>query len=158
MSNLSPFTIRRAQPADLDVLVAYNNALAVETEGRNLDGDILRQSMQAILEDERKGVYLLACEGEKVVGQIMYVYEWSTWRNANFMWLTDLYVLPAYRKRGVFKALFESVMHHYHTTPSIIGLRFYVDKENTAVVPLYHKVGWKESNYNLWEIKKDGCQ
>ena len=54
----------------------------------------------------------------------------------------------------VFKALFRAVMDFYHSREDIIGLRFYVDKTNTAVVPLYKKVGWKESNYNLWEIKK----
>ena len=70
------------------------------------------------------------------------------------MWLTDLYVPPQHRKRGVFKALFRAVMDFYHSREDIIGLRFYVDKTNTAVVPLYKKVGWKESNYNLWEIKK----
>ena len=88
----------------------------------------------------------------------MYVYEWSTWRNANFMWLTDLYVLPNYRKKGIFNLLSEHVMDLYHKNENVVGLRFCVDKENTTVVPLYKKAGWKESNYNLWEIKKDGCQ
>lgn len=151
-------TIRCATQADLEILVAFNQALAVETESRPLNETVLRQSMQAILDDPRKGVYWLACEGEKVVGQLMYVYEWSTWRNANFMWLTDLYVLPAYRKQGVFHALQSYAMDFYRAQKDVIGIRFYVDKDNTSVVPLYKKVGWKESNYNLWEIKKDGCQ
>lgn len=146
--------IRKAEQKDMETLVDFNNRLALETENRPLDLPRLRASMQAILDDERKGVYLLACDGEEVLGQIMYVFEWSTWRNANFMWLTDLYVPPQHRKRGVFKALFHAVMDFYHSREDIIGLRFYVDKTNTAVVPLYKKVGWKESNYNLWEIKK----
>lgn len=146
--------IRKAEQKDMEILVDFNNRLALETENRPLDLPRLRASMQAILDDERKGVYLLACDGEEVLGQIMYVFEWSTWRNANFMWLTDLYVPPQHRKRGVFKALFRAVMDFYHSREDIIGLRFYVDKTNTAVVPLYKKVGWKESNYNLWEIKK----
>ena len=146
--------IRKAEQKDMETLVDFNNRLALETENRPLDLPRLRASMQAILDDERKGVYLLACDGEEVLGQIMYVFEWSTWRNANFMWPTDLYVPPQHRKRGVFKALFRAVMDFYHSREDIIGLRFYVDKTNTAVVPLYKKVGWKESNYNLWEIKK----
>ena len=146
--------IRKAEQKDMETLVDFNNRLALETENRPLDLPRLRASMQAILDDERKGVYLLACDGEEVLGQIMYVFEWSTWRNANFMWLTDLYVPPQHRKCGVFKSLFRAVMDFYHSREDIIGLRFYVDKTNTAVVPLYKKVGWKESNYNLWEIKK----
>ncbi len=148
------FHIRKAEQKDLDTLVEFNRCIALETENRKLDLPRLRKSMQAILDDERKGVYLLACDGEKVVGQIMYVFEWSTWRNANFMWITDLYVLPQDRQRGVFKALRKAVMDFYHSRPDVIGLRFYVDKANTSVVPLYKKIGWKESNYNLWEIKK----
>ena len=151
---MNHFLIRKAEQKDLPVLVAYNNALALETEHRALDMECLTKSIQAILDDERKGVYWLACDGDKVVGQLMYVFEWSTWRNANFMWLTDLYVLPAYRRKGVFKSLFCQAMDFYHSRADIIGLRFYVDKSNTAVVPLYKKVGWKESNYNLWEMKK----
>lgn len=158
MNRQSAFTIRRAGQKDLEILVDFNNRLALETENRPLNLHVLRQSMQAVLDDARKGVYLLACEGETVVGQIMYVYEWSTWRNANFMWITDLYVRPEYRKRGVFGALSAYVMDFYRRAEEVIGLRFYVDKTNTGVVDLYKKTGWKESNYNLWEIKKDGCQ
>ena len=154
---MNNFTIRTACQKDLEVLVDFNARLALETENRPLDLNVLRQSMQAILDDPRKGVYLLACDGEKVIGQIMYVYEWSTWRNANFMWLTDLYVLPQYRRHGVFKLLSDYSMRLYHERKEVIGLRFYVDKENTGVVDLYKRIGWKESNYNLWEIKKDGC-
>lgn len=149
------FHIRKAEQKDLETLVDFNNRLALESENRPLDLSRLRASMQAILDDERKGVYLLACEGDTVVGQIMYVFEWSTWRNANFMWITDLYVPPQHRKRGVFKALHRAAMDFYHSRPDVIGLRFYVDKTNTSVVPLYKRVGWKESNYNLWEIKKN---
>lgn len=148
------FTIKTASFQDLDTITDFNLRLAHETENLALNEDLLRKSMQAILSDERKGVYLLAYDGETVIGQLMYVFEWSTWRNANFMWLTDLYVLPQYRRQGAFKAFFNYVMDFYHKREDIIGLRFYVDKTNTAAVPVYKSVGWKESNYNLWEMKK----
>ena len=111
--NVKKFTLRRAEEKDLDVLVDFNNRLALETENRPLNLAVLRSSMKHILEDERKGVYWLACDGEKVVGQFMYVFEWSTWRDKNFMWLTDLYVLPEYRKQGVFKLLCQHMMDFY---------------------------------------------
>jgi len=155
---MNEFIITTATADDLDVLVQFNSALALETEKRPLHIGTLRKSMQAILDDPRKGVYWLVRDGEKVIGQLMYVFEWSTWRNANFMWLTDLYVLPEYRRRGVFKMLSEHAMEFYRSRQDVIGLRFYVDKDNTSVVPLYKKIGWQESNYNLWEIKKDGCE
>ncbi len=150
--------IRQASQQDLDILVEFNQKLALETEKRPLDVAILRKSMQAILDDERKGVYLLLMEGEEVLGQIMYVLEWSTWRNANFMWITDLYIKPKHRRRGLFHVIVNYAMNLYKERRDVIGLRFYVDKGNTKVIPLYKKIGWKESNYNLWEIKKDGVQ
>ena len=149
------FTLRRAEEKDLDILVDFNNRIALESEGHPLDLAVLRSSMKHILEDERKGVYWLACDGDKVVGQMMYVFEWSTWQDKNYMWLTDLYVLPEYRKQGVFKLLNQHLMDFYKKSPDIIGVRFYVAKTNTAVVPLYRRIGWKESNYNLWEVSKD---
>ena len=59
-----------------------------------------------IIEDENKGVYHV-CEIEgKVVGQIMYTYEWSDWRNGTFLWVQSVYVNKENRGRGVFKALY----------------------------------------------------
>lgn len=156
--DLSPqVIIKQASLEHLDTIVNFNLALALETENRKLDVNILRQSIHSILTDPKKGVYILAYIGEEIVGQIMYTYEWSTWRNANFMWLTDLYICPEHRKKGIFKHLSDYVMDLYHKDPHAVGLRFCVDKENTSVIPLYQKAGWKEGNYNLWEIKKDGC-
>lgn len=149
------FTLRRAEEKDLDILVDFNNRIALESEGHSLDLAVLRNSMKHILEDERKGIYWLACDGEKVIGQMMYVFEWSTWQDKNYMWLTDLYVLPEYRKQGVFKLLNQHLLDFYQKSPDIIGVRFYVAKTNTAVVPLYRRIGWKESKYNLWEVTKN---
>lgn len=149
------FTLRRAEEKDLDILVDFNNRIALESEGHPLDLAVLRNSMKHILEDERKGIYWLACDGEKVIGQMMYVFEWSTWQDKNYMWLTDLYVLPEYRKQGVFKLLNQHLLDFYQKSPDIIGVRFYVAKTNTAVVPLYRRIGWKESKYNLWEVTKN---
>lgn len=149
------FTLRRAEEKDLDILVDFNNRIALESEGHPLDLAVLRSSMKHILEDERKGIYWLACDGEKVIGQMMYVFEWSTWQDKNYMWLTDLYVLPEYRRQGVFKLLNQHLLDFYQKSPDIIGVRFYVAKTNTAVVPLYRRIGWKESKYNLWEVTKN---
>lgn len=151
------FQIKRAGKEHLDILIDFNMKLALETENRPLNLETLTKSMKAIFEDERKGVYLILFEGDEPLGQIAYVYEWSTWRNANYMWLTDLYIKPEHRKRGLFKVIYQYVMRLYEENPSVLGLRFYVDKTNTSVVPIYKKVGWKESNYDLWEIKKSGC-
>lgn len=153
----APIVIQKASLEHLDTIIDFNLALALETENRVLDEQVLRQSIRSILQNPQKGVYILAFLGQEVVGQIMYTYEWSTWRNANFMWLTDLYIPPQHRKKGIFKHLCKYVMDLYRQDPHVVGLRFCVDKDNTAVVPLYQKAGWKEGNYNLWEIKKDGC-
>lgn len=156
--NVSPtVVIQKASCKHLDTILKFNLALALETENRVLNKEVLRQSIQAVLEDHKKGTYLVACIDQEVVGQVMYTYEWSTWRNAYFMWITDLYIPPAHRKKGIFKHLSDYVMDLYHRDPHTVGLRFCVDKTNTAVAPIYQKAGWKEGNYNLWEIKKDGC-
>ncbi|WP_334295967.1 GNAT family N-acetyltransferase [Clostridioides difficile] len=36
----------------------------------------------------------------------MYTYEWSDWRNGNFLWIQSVYVDKEYRRKGIFNYLF----------------------------------------------------
>ncbi len=51
--------IRIAQPADIDSLVDFNQKMALETEGKNLDNGILRSGVAAVFDDEGKGFYVV---------------------------------------------------------------------------------------------------
>src|SRR5438045_3712231 len=98
--------IRPAIVEDWPVIVAFNRDLAQESEGKQLNRENVEPGVQALLIDPRKGRYLLALVGGRIVGQLMHTYEWSDWRNGDIWWLQSVYVHPDFRRHGVFRALF----------------------------------------------------
>ena len=85
-------SIRRATPADLDTIVKFNAALAWESEGKNLDPDVLRTGVQAALGDPAKGFYAVAEREGEIVGQTALTFEWSDWRNGWYWWIQSVFV------------------------------------------------------------------
>ena len=100
--------IREAHTDDLSILVENNLALAKETESLNLDKDVLRKGIEQALSREECHYFVAVISG-KVVGQTMITYEWSDWRNGVIWWMQSVYVLPDYRKQGVFRKLFSQI-------------------------------------------------
>jgi len=143
--------IREATMADAAVIAAYNVALAKESEDLTLDPAVVRQGVEAVLRDAAKGVYFAACEGGKLVGQIMVTYEWSDWRNGNFWWLQSVYVHPENRARGVFKSLFAHALAQAHKTPDVCGFRLYVEEHNSKAQAAYHRLNFERTNYQVLE-------
>jgi GNAT superfamily N-acetyltransferase len=124
--------------------------MGTETEGILLDRRRLHRGVKAILSDPTKGFYLLAEVDRKIVGQTMITREWSDWRNGNFWWIQSVYVQPAYRRRGVYRALHESVVALGRRRKDVCGVRLYVDRHNTTAQKVYKKLGMKRSNYDMF--------
>src|SRR5437773_9831796 len=102
--------VRHAAIGDLDVLVRFNAAIAKETEGRNLDMELLRNGTRAVLESSERGCYLVAETESVIVGQLFVTYEWSDWRNGMVWWIQSVYVEPSVRRRRVYRALHARVL------------------------------------------------
>lgn len=143
--------IRSATPADADSIVQFNAAMAIETESRQLNRDVLRRGVQALLMDPRLGEYLLAEWEGRCVGQLMITYEWSDWRNCLFWWIQSVYVHPDHRSAGVYRALHRHVEQRARSTPGVGGIRLYVEKENSRAQAVYARLGMKETSYRLYE-------
>ncbi len=101
-------SVRLATVADAEFLVRGNASMALETEGLSLDLDRLRDGVHNLFEDAARGFYLIAEAEGRRAGQMMITYEWSDWRNANFWWIQSVWVEPQFRRRGVFRALYQS--------------------------------------------------
>jgi GNAT superfamily N-acetyltransferase len=143
--------IRRAAMNDAVTIVEFNRRLALESEGKTLDGSVLKAGVAALLSDPYKGFYTVAeCEGE-VVGQTLITLEWSDWRNGWFWWIQSVYVREDWRGRGVFKAIFQQLRGEA-TTGGAIGLRLYVDRDNDRAKKTYRSLGMLNTNYDLLEI------
>jgi len=144
-------TIRYAVPKDAPVIVQNNRAMAQETENKRLDQPTVETGVSEVFRNRQNGFYLLAEKDGRVVGQTLITYEWSDWRNGNFWWIQSVYVDPAERKTGVFRALYEHVLHAAEERPDIIGLRLYVHRDNQKAHEVYRSLGMNPAHYNMFE-------
>ncbi len=163
MTAVDRISVRPAVPADVEVLVGFNAALALETEGRRLDRERLRQGTRAVFDTPARGRYFVAearPRGEPlVVGQLLVTFEWSDWRNATFWWLQSVYVDPAWRRRGVFRHLHQEIAR-LARAEGACGIRLYVERKNDAAQAVYRSLGMV-SDYLVFEDdfvmhRKDG--
>jgi len=146
------YTIRRASPADAEVVADFNARLAVESEGKTLDLALLLPGVHALLADEHKGVYHLALDAAGApVGQVMHTFEWSDWRNGWFWWLQSVFVVADHRGKGVFRQLFEHVAATAKRRGDVIGLRLYVENNNNRAHDVYARCGFHPAGYFVME-------
>jgi GNAT superfamily N-acetyltransferase len=144
--------IRRATLADAEQIADHNAAMARETENVQLDPQRLRLGVDAVLNDPAKGFYTVAEAEGRAVGQMMVTFEWSDWRNATFWWVQSVYVEPAYRRRGVYRRLYEHVLAEAKSRNDVCGVRLYVDKDNRAAQQVYQRLGLNPAHYTMYEV------
>jgi len=145
--------IRLAQKEDVASLVEFNQAMALETEGKKLKPEILHSGVKAVFDDSKKGFYVVAENAGEIVGGLMITYEWSDWRNAWFWWIQSVYILPEYRGRRIYRMLYEFVKNKAAESKDVCGFRLYVEKENERAQKVYEKTGMQSSYYLMYEEK-----
>lgn len=143
--------IRHGRPADVPTLVRFNLALAQETEARELDAHLVTAGVEAVVNDRRRGFYLVAEQAGQVVGSLLVTTEWSDWRNGWFWWVQSVYVEPAHRRRGVFRALYEAVCDNATAAEDVCGVRLYVEHTNANAQAVYTRLGMTRTSYGLFE-------
>jgi len=140
----------RARREDLATLVAGNTAMARETEGLTLDPATLQAGVSAVLTQDVDGHYYVAEVDGQEAGQLMITREWSDWRCAWVWWIQSVYVWPAFRRHGVYRALYEQVLHDAHEAGAG-GIRLYVDSRNTRAQQVYSRLGMNGEHYRVFE-------
>jgi ribosomal protein S18 acetylase RimI-like enzyme len=156
-------TIRSATLDDAAAIVAFQEAMAWETEALRLDHDTVTRGVAAVFEQPARGVYWIAERAtqsgdpthkvpfnHEIVGALLTTSEWSDWRNGEILWLQSVYVIPAARRRGVFRQLMEHVRRHI-IQAGHRGLRLYVEKQNTAAQHTYRSLGMHNDHYDMYE-------
>ncbi len=148
--------IRPGRRDDADDIVDFQIRMAEETEGIALDRSTVEQGVQAVFEDSRKGAYWIAEANGETVGCLLTVPEWSDWRNATVLWVHSVYVVPAARRRGVFRMMYQTLRKKVEASPEIQGLRLYVATENVGAQETYREMGMDDSRYHMFEWMKAG--
>ena len=156
------FRVRTAHAADAPLIAAWNAAMAWETEHKRLDPDVLAAGVAAGLADASKARYFIAMDDTAVagretigvpVGTLMLTTEWSDWRNGDWWWIQSVYVPEEHRRSGVFAALYRHVEHLAREAPGVIGLRLYVERENTIAQRTYEALGMRDAGYAIREVE-----
>ena len=154
--------IRAARPSDAEVIAEFNRRLASESEGRDLDPDTLLSGVRMLLSDPTHGQYWIAQaageegggagpDGGEPVGQCLVTTEWSDWTNGRYWWFQSVYVVPAWRGRKVFRALWDHVESSAREEGDVASLRLYVERDNASARAIYEKLGMEETGYLVYE-------
>jgi hypothetical protein len=91
--------IRKANINDAENIANHNIKLAKESEGLDISKEEALNGVKGILNDSKKGFYLVAEHDDKIVGELMITYEWSDWRGKNIWWIQSAYVKKPWRKK-----------------------------------------------------------
>ena len=143
-------TITKGQTEDIEAIAGFQVDMAMESEGTLLDKETVTKGVTAAMNDENKGCYYVARVEGKAVGSLMLTREWSDWNNGWYWWIQSVYVAPDYRRRGIYKSMYNAVCEDAKQQ-NIAQVRLYVDKTNTRGQKVYQSLGMTESHYLIYE-------
>lgn len=142
--------VRKADRRDAPFIVMGNQSMARETEGKTLDSNRLSAGVHGLFDRPQYGFYVVAEMNGRLAAQMMITYEWSDWRNRLFWWIQSVFVLPEFRRRGLYSHM-HAWVEELAQREQACGLRLYVEKNNAAAKHTYHSCGMKPSPYDLFE-------
>ncbi len=146
------FVLRSAVSSDIEIITEFNCRLAMETEDKPLNVEIVRRGVLRGLSLSPEVQYFVAEEGSAVVGQIMLTREWSDWRDGWMLWLQSVYVDSKWRGMGVFRSLLSYSVNVASQQADVVGIRLYVEHENEAAKACYRKLGFANAGYEVMEM------
>ncbi len=146
--------IRKAKSSDIDRIVEFQINMAHETEQIDLHRTTVEKGVIAVVFDPSKGQYYVAEKNEKVVGSLLTTFEWSDWRNGTILWIQSVYVLPEYRRQGIYRNMYAHIKEKVLNDKSLNGIRLYAEKSNIAAHKTYQKLGMSPDHYITFEWLK----
>jgi len=144
-------TVRPAKKEDSPHIIDFQLKMAMETENVQLNLNVVKEGVSRIFEDPTKGKYYVAEYTNEVIGCLMTTFEWSEWRCGTILWIQSVYIIPAYRGKGVFKKMYEHIKELITPDSDLRGIRLYVDKTNAAAQQVYEKLGMNGEHYQVYE-------
>ena len=145
--------VRKAVPDDLPAIVEFQINMAWETERLALSPETVMNGVKAVFDKPNKGQYWVAADNDRVIASLLITYEWSDWRNTDIWWIQSVYVIPEFRRKGVFRKMYSHIKTEAEKQ-NIAGLRLYVETNNVAAQKTYEAVGMKSEHYRLYEWLK----
>ena len=136
--------------ADAAVIARFQVDMALESEGAALDACKVERGVSAVIADDAKGMYLVAKVGGTAVASLMITREWSDWNNEWYWWVQSVYVVPGYRGKGIYRAMYARV-RELAARDGVSQIRLYVDKMNSRARRVYERLGMQECHYIMYD-------
>ncbi len=146
--------VRKATLKDVGPLVDFQLRMASETEGIELNMPTVTRGVSAVLTDNTKGQYYVAEIEGKVVSSLLTTFEWSDWRNGTILWIQSVYVLPEFRRKGVYRNMYAHIKEQVLSNQKLNGIRLYADKSNSVAQETYKTLGMSTEHYLTFEWLK----
>ncbi|HLN54191.1 MAG TPA: GNAT family N-acetyltransferase [Lentimicrobium sp.] len=174
---MKQINIRYATRQDFQFIVDCQLNMACETEGLELDREIVTPGVEAVFDDPLKGFYIVGEEidnnadvtghsefatqagttvdaTKRLCSCLMITPEWSDWRNNKVWWIQSVYVLPKYRESGVFRMMYSFIKSLVSERQDVAGIRLYVDNTNLRARDVYKRIGMTDEHYRVFEWMK----
>jgi ribosomal protein S18 acetylase RimI-like enzyme len=146
-------SIRKGKPEDATVIIDFQQKMAWETEQMTLVTEVVTGGVNAVFENSSRGQYWIAETDGRVIASLLITYEWSDWRNADVWWFQSVYVLPEYRRQGIFRKMYTIIKDEAERN-GIAGLRLYVETNNIPAQKTYESLGMQSEHYRMYEWLK----
>ncbi len=147
-------TIRKANVADAATIIDFQQKMAWETERMTLVPEIISKGVTGVFKDLSRGQYYVAEISGRIVASLLITFEWSDWRNSNVWWFQSVYVLPEYRRTGIFRNMYSFVKDEADKN-KVAGLRLYVELNNVRARKTYEALGMSSEHYTMYEWLRD---
>lgn len=143
-------TVRKAIPNDAPSIIDFQLKMARETENIRLLPEIVEKGVSAVFSDPSKGQYYVAVSDDIVIASLLITYEWSDWRNCNVWWFQSVFVIPEFRRQGIFRRMYNHILQ-LAGEQDIAGLRLYVETKNKSAQKTYEALGMSSEHYAFYE-------
>jgi GNAT superfamily N-acetyltransferase len=136
-----PPTFRAAEPANVDLLLAYvREFYALDAIGIHFDESVVRRRLTELLQDPRLGRAWIIRDSEEPIGYLVLTFGYSLEYGRDAM-LDELFIRPSHRGKGVGTA----AMLFLEATCRDLGIRavhLEVSHQNDAARRLYTRAGF----------------
>jgi GNAT superfamily N-acetyltransferase len=154
-SNQMSFIVRQATKDDIDKLVYFTIAEAIEADRAQISPDVATKSIRTCLEDPNISQYWVI-ESKKfgVVGSVSVTKQWHMWSARYYWWIQTIFLLPEYRGQNLMELMINHVKDQAKRERAL-ELRMYIHKNNTRALKAYSREGFVESDFlmmakDLW--------
>ena len=150
----SKFKVRKATSVETDILAVFSLAVIKEGDGISIPSEHVKPGIEAVLEDDSKGFYLVATEKGQSdpIGCLMITFEWSDVNNGFYWWIQSVYVDPSWRRKGVYSALHNHVLSLARKAKNVSRIKLYVHENNSKAQNTYKAMGMDQAPHKIFEF------